>query len=69
MKFLILTVLAFHLSLAQVGITQKNSNQNILTANRLRFYSPNAQEALLKYQFTVEVTKAIQPTESEFKTA
>lgn len=43
--------------------------QNFLTPNRFRYYSPNAQEAQLSFQFTVELNKANQPTESEFKTA
>ncbi|MCB0371132.1 MAG: hypothetical protein KDD45_17370, partial [Bdellovibrionales bacterium] len=51
-------------------VTEANSQgQNFLTPNRFRFYSPTAQEAQLRFQFSVELNKNSQPTESEFKTA
>lgn len=60
----------FVLFFAQFALAQvRPVNQSFLTPNRFRYYSPSAQEAQLKYQFTVELNKNSQPRETEIKTA
>lgn len=64
-KYIVYFVLFTQFALSQV----RSNNQSFLTPNRFRYYSPTAQEAQLKFQFTVELNKNSQPRETEFKTA